>query len=115
MPKYTVTFNVKLDQQLEISINANNQLDASDAADVIAYEIASDPGFLVDNLQLECTSVEPEAPTYTRLTNASSSASAASFNQDGYTSLASLYAQEAQPCDPCQGSLHSASSYTRLT
>ena len=115
MPKYTATFNVKLNEQLTISINANSPLDASDAADVIAYEIASDPGFLVENLELECTSVEAEAPSYTPLTTTEANSSSAHSNEGQYTSLASLYAQRTEPCAPCQGSSNPTPGYTRLT
>lgn len=115
MPKYTATFNVNLNEQLTISINATNKLDASDAADVIAYEIASDPGFLVQNLQLECTSIEAETPTYTPLTTTEANSSPAHSNEGQYTSLASLYAQRSEPCAPCQGTSSPTPGYTRLT
>lgn len=115
MPKYTITFNVKLNEELKISINANNQLDASDAANVIAYEIASDPGFLVENLELECTSVEAQAPNYTPLTNEGGSSPATRSSESQYTSLASLYAQRPEPCSPCQSNSNLTPGYTRLT
>lgn len=115
MPKYTVTFNVKLDEQLTVSIDANNQLDASDAADVIAYEIVSDPGFLVSSLQLECISVEAETPSYTPLTSPGVNSSTTHHDDGQYTSLASLYAQRSETCTPCQRNPSLTSSYTRLT
>jgi hypothetical protein len=115
MPKYTVTFNVKLNEELTISINANGPIDASDAADVIAYEIASDPTFLVESLKLECTSIEAEPSNYTPLTNAEARPSPTHSDETQYTSLASLYAQRPQPCAPCQGSSSPTPGYTRLT
>jgi hypothetical protein len=115
MPNYIATFNVELNQQLTVSITANNTLDASNAANVIAYEIVSDPEFLVENLSLKCTSIETEAPKYTPLTSAKANSSPTHSSENEYTSLASLYSQRPEPCAPCQGGSNQASGYTRLT
>jgi|11BtaG_2_1085332.scaffolds.fasta_scaffold00001_39 hypothetical protein len=114
MPKYNITFNVKLDEQLTIAINASNETDALTAADVIACEIASDPEFLADQLQLHCTDIEPQVASYVSLTSARTPHPSAQSNDASYTSLASLHTQAPQPCSPCRNPSTHNSGYTRL-
>jgi hypothetical protein len=115
MPKYNITFNVKLDEQIEIVVDATDETDAITAADIIALEVSSDPIFLIDNLQLACSGIEAQTPQYTPLNASPPRASTLPVDTAGYTSLASLYTRSNAPCAPCQGDTRAISGYTRLT
>ena len=99
MPKYNITYNANIDQDIKFSLEAENRDHAELMAETISYDILTGTGFINENMQISCVDISLDEPEYTPLT------SSAPPQDTGYTPVSSLRSSNQS----------NSNTYTRLT